>query len=843
MTELAFPYGIDGRGRTADAGRDEHIRELIEQLLLTAPGERVNRPSFGAGLLRLIQEGMISGLSAATQTLVLGSLQATLGELIDVSAVRRGSDRHRAADHAQLQGQGDRPLGDSDRHPGAHMSSVQAICTREERLATLRAKADPAHNAIDWLEVLPSKRALALHCVASVPALTVEQVSISGGVRVLGIRVLSVDVASGGAPPWLPAADAAVLGSWDATTRERTLLVQSDSSGDFSTYVLTLSASESSPTPPPGFDPLLSSIAFSFRVDCPSDFDCAPPACEPGVLPPAPPLDYLSRDFTSLRQLMLGRLSQTSPTWNEPNPSDLGIAIVEAIAYRGDQLSYRQDAAATEAYLETARRRSSVRRHAALLDYVLHDGASARAWLAFTVGPAADGSTLARSAQVTTGDAVLGQGRAPAAIAASGGIFFETAAELVLREAHNVIEPYTWGDDACCLPAGSTSLTVVDPGTLKLEDGDVLILAQRLAPGGVDPDATDPGLRHAVALRAVGAQATDPLSGTVVRELSWSPADATPFDLDLTLVQGRCTTCAIGNVVLADHGLAFSESTPPVPQAGRFRPTLSQGPLTQSVAFDACASAAASMNVDPRAALPAITANDGGETWKAQPTLLDGDRFTAAFVAETEDEAATWLRFGDGVVGRAPEVGRQFALSYRFGTGTPGNVGADSLTQLVAPFAGVSAVTNPLAATGGTDPEPLIRARQDAPVAFRTQERAVSAADYAMIAERHPEVQRAVGHRRWTGSWHTTFITVERVGGAAVDEAVPGRTRGVHGVVSDDGHRRRDPAAGESRARCRPAHAASTPPTRPPTSSRPCCASCPTAISPTGGSASSPRTR
>jgi len=87
MTELAFPYGIDGRGRTADAGRDEHIRELIEQLLLTAPGERVNRPSFGAGLLRLIQEGMISGLSAATQTLVLGSLQATLGELIDVSAV------------------------------------------------------------------------------------------------------------------------------------------------------------------------------------------------------------------------------------------------------------------------------------------------------------------------------------------------------------------------------------------------------------------------------------------------------------------------------------------------------------------------------------------------------------------------------------------------------------------------------------------------------------------------------------------------------------------------------------------------------------------------------------
>jgi phage baseplate assembly protein W len=87
MTELGFPYGIDGHGRTAGASEDDHIRELIEQLLLTAQGERVNRPSFGAGLLRLIQEGMIAELSAATQTLVLGSVQATLGELIDVSSV------------------------------------------------------------------------------------------------------------------------------------------------------------------------------------------------------------------------------------------------------------------------------------------------------------------------------------------------------------------------------------------------------------------------------------------------------------------------------------------------------------------------------------------------------------------------------------------------------------------------------------------------------------------------------------------------------------------------------------------------------------------------------------
>jgi hypothetical protein len=650
------------------------------------------------------------------------------------------------------------------------VSTVQAICTRDERLARLRALADPSHNAIDWLEVMPSKRALALYCVAIPPALSVAQVHITGGVRVRGVRVLSVDLASGGAPAWLPAADAAVLSTWDATTQDRALLVQSDSAGDFSTYVLTLTASESSPDPPADFDPLLSSIAFSFKVDCPSDFDCAPPPCEPGPALPAPPLDYLARDFTSLRQLMLGRLAQTSPAWNEPNPSDLGIAIIEAIAYRGDQLSYRQDAAATEAYLETARRRSSVRRHAALLDYVLHDGASARTWLAFAVDPAADGATLPRSLQVTTSDVVLGHGRTLAAAAASGAVFFETVADLVVHEAHNVIEPYTWDDGACCLPAGSTRLTVVDPGTLALAPGDVLILAQRLAPGGADPNATDPAVRHAVALTAVGAQATDPLTGTVVRELSWAPADATLFDLDLALVGGRCATCAIGNVVLADHGLTLGETTPPVPGSGTFRPTLSHAPLTQRVPVDPGASAAASVSIDPRAARPAIAANDGREPWSAVPTLLDVDRFTAAFVAETEDDAATWLRFGDGIVGRAPDTGTQFALTYRCGTGSSGNVGAESLGQIVAPIAGITAVTNPLPASGGADPEPLICARQDAPVAFRTQERAVSADDYATIAERHPEVQRATAHRRWTGSWHTTFITVDRVGGATVDD-------------------------------------------------------------------------
>jgi predicted phage baseplate assembly protein len=79
-------------------------------------------------------------------------------------------------------------------------------------------------------------------------------------------------------------------------------------------------------------------------------------------------------------------------------------------------------------------------------------------------------------------------------------------------------------------------------------------------------------------------------------------------------------------------------------------------------------------------------------------------------------------------------------------------------------------VRNPLPAEGGTEPESTAQVRAYAPAAFRTQERAVTEADYAAIAERHPGVQRAIATFCWTGSWHTVFITVDRLGGVAMDD-------------------------------------------------------------------------
>jgi phage baseplate assembly protein W len=87
-----YPYHFSRLGRTAVTERDDHIRDLIEQVLFTAPGERVMRPDFGAGLLALAFEPNSSVLAAATQMLVQSSLQLHLSHLIAVQAVEVVND-------------------------------------------------------------------------------------------------------------------------------------------------------------------------------------------------------------------------------------------------------------------------------------------------------------------------------------------------------------------------------------------------------------------------------------------------------------------------------------------------------------------------------------------------------------------------------------------------------------------------------------------------------------------------------------------------------------------------------------------------------------------------------
>src|SRR5262249_15613435 len=183
--------------------------------------------------------------------------------------------------------------------------------------------------------------------------------------------------------------------------------------------------------------------------------------------------NYLAKDYASFRQLILDRLALIIPDWQERHVPDLGITLVELLAYVGDYLSYYQDAVATEAYLDTARKRITVRRHARLVDYRMHEGNNARAWV--TVSTSADRKVQAKECYFITGFA--------AHIKASSGRMvaeedlrqeqnhsfevFEPLAkrpddELDFRVAHNKIFFHTWGDRACCLPKGATRATLLD---------------------------------------------------------------------------------------------------------------------------------------------------------------------------------------------------------------------------------------------------------------------------------------------------------------------------------------------------------------------------------------------
>jgi phage baseplate assembly protein W len=85
--QIDFPFHLDSRGRTAATSEEEHVRDLIEQVLFTAPGERVNRPTFGSGLLQQVFGPNGDVIATAVQFTVQGSLQQWLGDRIQVESV------------------------------------------------------------------------------------------------------------------------------------------------------------------------------------------------------------------------------------------------------------------------------------------------------------------------------------------------------------------------------------------------------------------------------------------------------------------------------------------------------------------------------------------------------------------------------------------------------------------------------------------------------------------------------------------------------------------------------------------------------------------------------------
>ncbi len=683
---------------------------------------------------------------------------------------------------------------------------IYSCCTERRRNAILE---HPTLNGIDFLEVLDDaslpnaqrQRTLFVHFIKPLASneLSADNVRIEGGERITNIAVTNASIGTG--------SDANVL------------TVNVNAAGDFSYYTLRLirgdeNIAENDLSAPDGIDPQRASVEFSFKVECGSDFDCAPQNDCPPEIRDEPEINYLAKDYASFRQLMLDRMSALMPQWRERNPADVGIALVELLAYVADHLSYEQDAIATEAYLGTARRRVSVRRHARLVDYHMHDGCNARVWIHLRVN--AD-TNLAKGTQFLTrvSDSpirIAPNSREYDDALAQNPEVFEAMHDARLFVAHNDLFFYTYGAQECCLPRGATRATL--RGKLEnLLQGDVLIFEEVIGPETGIADDANPAHRHAVRLTRVNVT-QDPLGGRFenppnddpvdVTEIEWSEEDALPFPLCISSKVGQeiisDVSIAHGNIVLADHGLTLaSESLGTVPASAmtyaptrsgdpcavrdvrrnvpippRFRPFLKNAQLTFANVYDANASARDSVRTTPSSALAALFLKSALGTnnamWNAQRDLLNSAADANEFVVEIESDGRAYIRFGDNTHGKRPDSGTEFLATYRVGNGAAGNVGADSIVHVVSGDGSIDAVRNPLAARGGQDAETIQDVRERAPYAFRTQERAVTPDDYARMAERRGDIQRAAARFRWTGSWRTVFVTADRFGGASIDE-------------------------------------------------------------------------
>lgn len=704
----------------------------------------------------------------------------------------------------------------------------------QQRREDLRKDGNPAVNGIE--RVLVNMADLEIDVVfvhpfdkvkrddqgppTAVPPPEKENFSIRGGDSIRNIRVL----------------DGQKVG-------DQVFRITVDKLGDFSAYELAVLELDAfgNPTHDPervhdSMDPMLARIRFGFRTECPSDFDCKTVEEPMPAPPPSPALNYLAKDYDSFRQAMFDRIAQLSPNHTDRQVPDTGVALVELLSYFADHLSYAQDAAATEAYLSTARRRSSVRRHAQLLGYDVHDGLSARSFVHVEmkgsgVYDAASLAFMTRS-NALQGSAVPFANVDIAAVLEEDAQVFESiplqrpkdpddpesdfeVEAYQLDEALNKLILHDWGVKRAVLPRGTTQAWVQQPMTVvhPLKKGSFLSLeVQR------DIDtlfAADARLeqRQIVCLTRDPVPEVDRVGATETNlwRIEWHPDDALRFDLPIStlpdlndLDEGPPQMgLAFGNIIPVDHGLLLEKAEAlPLPDKDdaaaetdeitglseldrprRYAPKLAHRGISVKAELRQIpgASSAASVTAPggwlaPCKAISLASSVMGGPTWTPVNTLLLSGTGDPVFVPETEQDGTTTLRFGrDGQGGMFPssEPSEQLFASYRVGVGRAGNIGADSIAHVLTKgVSGPVSARNPVPGQGGRDLEAVPEIRARAVAKLDDNRRAVTRGDYIRLATEHPQVSRAHVRTIGHGSWDTIVIAIDPVGGVDADEAL-----------------------------------------------------------------------
>lgn len=453
------------------------------------------------------------------------------------------------------------------------------------------------------------------------------------------------------------------------------------------------------------------------------------------VIPNAAGVDRVARDRDEVVELITRMVQAQVPGWAATSPADLGITLIELLASAADRLAYQQDAVATEAYIGTARRRTSIVRHARLLDVAVDEGCNARTWLHLE---AADGATVSVPRGTVVFTSVYGFEACVCEPPPDGqAVVFETMQPAIITASHNTFVL------AAPLPEGATQATL--RGRYDgLASGDVVCLG------------TVPG--QVVRLIAPPQLSVDPSTDEAITTITWGIDDA--------LMRSVIDLTVLGNMVLADHGLtSHGHEVARSPGRSGWRVGAADLTVAEPLSTDALVVAPArrSLVQDPAGAVAAIvlidTSDPLGVPWRPTRDVLACHPLAHRFVVEPDEQGWGHLRFGDGAAGRAVPAGTQFSATLRRGAGRAGNIAAGAIGHIVWETHEIVSVTNVCAGVGGADAESTESLRLRAPQSWRRRRVYVTPADYAEAAGRFGGVADAWA--RWnTDGAIEVFISV-----------------------------------------------------------------------------------
>jgi uncharacterized protein YbjT (DUF2867 family) len=559
-----------------------------------------------------------------------------------------------------------------------------------------------------------------------------------------------------------------VTGATYTSTGVVTLVVQPV--GDYSVYTLTVQQN--------GFDPILSDADFRFRPGCFSS-DCASRTANTAAAV-NPRIDYLAKDYASFQHTLIGAMVQRVPNWQAVSEADFDQVLIDTFAAAADELSDYQDRVMNEAYLAYARKRVSLRRHASLMDYYIHEGSQATTTLAIDTR---DTGTYALPVPCRAWSG-------PDPTQANAAVFVSSAGQTIYGVLSR-IPMYTWSGVVPALAAGSTSadLSFSSAATANqvagwIQDGTLtrLLIEEWLNPSTGLPADRDPRKRQILHLTNQATVLQDPLTLAWMVRVNWREQDQLTANYCFVV---QCSTGAAGNVSMFHGNLV--DMVQGLPKNATYYPAGATLPNEWSFYYDTYTSGTTICRLpnlpvlwqqstpggydEPQSTVQVtVTPSVGSPNWTEEHDLIHSTSSDQDFVVETDENLRSLVRFGNGTNGEALPENAVVTCSWLFGYGPDGNVGADCLTHFDSP-APAAICWNPFDITNGLAPETPATIMRRVPEAYLyLQQRAVTLADYVACAEEVDGVQAAYASYAWTGSWRTVRICIESEGRFTLSE-------------------------------------------------------------------------